>query len=217
LLASFIEDKRVAAGAAVAVLFSSAFEWWRSTVMIEFAGFLCLTGAVAARALRDLRPGWLALTAWCAACSFCVFYPPVWAPMLWVVCAAVIDSSWRRQRPGAGAALVGTIAAAAAFGVFYHLPYLSLVARTVYPGSRIAVAGGLPLSRLLEMVWPSLTAAAPVNCGAERYLGLVQSNVCEASSVEVLPLAVLLALAGVSARVRRACADLLESSPASLL
>ncbi|HYS09499.1 MAG TPA: hypothetical protein VEP66_12170, partial [Myxococcales bacterium] len=110
LLVAFVEDKRVAAVAAVAVLFSSAFVWWRSTVMIEFVGFLCLTGAVAARALRDLRPGWFALTAWLAACSFCVFYPPVWAPMLWVVCGVIADVSWRRRRLWAGAALVGLIA-----------------------------------------------------------------------------------------------------------
>jgi len=217
LLSAFVEDKQTAALAAVALLFSGAFVWWRSTVMVEFMGMLCLTGGVAARAFRERSAPWFVLTAWCAACSFCVFYPPVWAPMLWVVCAVVLDVAWRRKRLGTGAVLVALIAAGAMLGVFYHLPYLSLVADTVYPGRRIAGAGEMSLGRWIEFVWPSLTASAPVHCGPERYLGIPENNVCEASSVEVLPLFVLPALALVSARVRRAFADLARSSPASLV
>jgi hypothetical protein len=185
--------------------------------MLEFVGFLCLTGGVAARALHGSKWRWRALTAWCAACSFFVFYPPVWAPMLWVVCALVIDVGRRRQQLGPSVLLVAAIGFGATIGLFYHLPYLSLVVDSLYPGNRIAFAGTLHPARLIEMVWPSLTAAAPVHCGPERYLGLEASNVCEASSLEVLPLALLLALALVSARVRRALVRLFRSSPASLL
>ena len=217
LLSAFVEDKWTAAVAAVAVFFSSAFVWWRSTVMLEFIGFLCLTGGVAARALRSGGKSWFALTAYCAACSFCVFYPPIWAPMLWVVCAAIADVAWRRQRLGPGALLIAMIAMGALLGVFYHLPYLSLVAGTAYPGRRIAEAGAMPLDRLIEMVWPSLTVSAPVHCGPERYLGIPPSNVCEASSIEVLPFAVLPALALVSGRGRRAFSTLVRTSPASVL
>jgi hypothetical protein len=216
LLAAFVEDRTVAALAAVAIFFSSAFVWWRSTVMLEFIGLICLTAAVAARAVQARRPEWFALTAWCAACSFCVFYPPAWAPMLWTACPLVVDIARRSGRPLRGALAVGVIAAGAVLGVFYHLPYLSLVEETAYPGRRVATAGGLPLSRLVELVWPSLTAAAPVRCGPERYLGIVPSNVCEASSVEALPAAVLLAMASVSGRVRRAFATLVRGSPASV-
>ncbi len=217
LLSAFVEDKQTAAMAAVALFFSSAFVWWRSTVMVEFMGMLCLTGGVAARAFRERSAPWFVLTAWCSACSFCVFYPPVWAPMLWVVCGVVMDAAWRRKRLGTGAVLVALIAGGAMVGVFYHLPYLSLVADTVYPGRRIVGSGEMSLGRWIEMVWPSLTASAPVRCGPERYLGIPESNVCEASSVEVVPLFVLPALALVSARVRRAFADLVRSSPASLV
>jgi len=186
-------------------------------VMLEFMGFLCLTGGIAARALRSGGKGWFALTTYCAACSFCVFYPPIWAPMLWVVCGAIADVAWRRKRLGAGALLIAMIALGALLGVFYHLPYLSLVAGTAYPGRRIAEAGAMPLDRLIEMVWPSLTVSAPVHCGPERYLGIPPSNVCEASSVEVLPFAVLPALALVSGRGRRAFSTLVRTSPASIL
>ena len=185
--------------------------------MLEFMGFLCLTGGIAARALRSGGRGWFALTAYCAACSFCVFYPPIWAPMLWVVCGAVADVAWRRQRLGAGTLLIALIAVGGLVGVFYHLPYLSLVAGTAYPGRRILRAGEMPLDRLIEMVWPSLTVSAPVHCGPERYVGIPPSNVCEASSLEVLPLAVLPALALVSGRVRRAFGALVRTSPASVL
>ena len=217
LLAAFVEDRTVAAVAAVAVFFSSAFVWWRSTVMLEFIGFLCLTAALGARAVASRRPAWFVATAGCAACSFCVFYPPVWAPTLWAACAVVADVAWRKRRLEVGALAIATVAAGAVLGVFYHLPYLSLVADTAYPGHRIASAGEVPLSRLVEMVWPSLTVSAPVNCGLEQYLGVIPTNVCEASSIEVLPLGVLIALAFVSGRVRRAFAALLRDAPFSVL
>lgn len=217
LLAAFIEDKRTAAVAALAVLFSSAFVWWRSTVMIEFIGFLCLTGGLAARAVRERTPGAFALTLYGAACSFCVFFPPIWAPTLWVVCAAVLDVAWRRRRLGTGVLLVGVIALGALVGVFYQLPYLSLIYDTAYPGRRFAQAGQLPPGRLVDLFWPSLTIAAPVNCGSEVYLGFESTNVCEAAAIEVIPLAALAAMSLVSARMRRAAASLFARGPASVL
>jgi len=216
LLAAFVEDRRTAAAVAVAVFFSGVFAWWRATVIIEFVGFLCLTGGVAAWAVRERTRSAFALTVYLAACTFCVFYPPVWAPTLWVVCAAVLDVAWRRQRLASGAILVGLIAAGAAVGIFYHLPYLSVISDTVYPGKRIAHAGGLPAGRLLDLLWPSLTVAAPVNCGPELYLGFEHMNACEAAAIEVIPLAVLVAMAAVSARMRRAFAVSLRGSPASV-
>ena len=217
LLAAFVEEKRTAAAAALAIFFSSSFVWWRSTVMLGFIGLLCLTGGVAARAVRTRAPAWFLLTAYCAACSFCVFYPPVWAPMLWVVCAAILDIAWRRRSLGSGALLIGLVAAGAVVGVLYQLPYLSLIADTAYPGQRIAHSGEFPVARLVEIVWPSLTVAAPVNCGVDRYLGLAATNVCEASTLEVLPVAVLPAMALASARVRRAFSNVLRTSPVSVL
>ncbi|HEY6907739.1 MAG TPA: hypothetical protein VI356_00100 [Myxococcales bacterium] len=216
LLAAFVEDRRTAAVAALAVLFSSAFVWWRSTVMIEFVGFLCLTGGLAARALRERSLGAFALTAYAAACSFCVFYPPVWAPALWVVCAAILDLARRARRLAAGALLIALIAAGALLGIFYQLPYLSLISGTAYPGHRIAHAGGLQPGRLLDLLWPSLTVAAPVNCGEERYLGPESTNACEAAAIEVIPIAALAAMAAVSARGRRAAARLLARCPFSI-
>lgn len=217
LLAAFTGDPRTAAIASVAVLFSSAFVWWRSTVMIEFVGFLCLTGGVAIRAVRKGGASSVLLTGYCAACSFCVFYPPVWAPMLWVVCAAVLDEGLRRRRLPIAALIVLTIAAGAVVGLFYHLPYLSLAADTAYPGRRTAHAGGLPAGRLLDLIWPSLTVAAPVNCGEERYLGYEITNACEAAAVEVIPAAALVAMALVDATVRRAFATLVRRSPATVV
>ncbi|HET7786410.1 MAG TPA: hypothetical protein VFL36_10585 [Myxococcales bacterium] len=216
LLAAFVEDRRTAAAVAVAVFFSSAFVWWRSTVMIEFVGFLCLTGALAAWALRKRTAPAYLLTAWSAACSFCVFYPPVWAPMLWVVCAAVLDVAWRRKALATGGWLVALIGAGALLGIFYQLPYLSLISATAYPGRRIAHAGALPAGSLVDLLWPSLTVAAPVNCGPERVLGFEQTNACEAAAVEVIPLAALVAMAAVSARVRRAFANLFIARPLSV-
>ncbi|MGE5048694.1 MAG: hypothetical protein ACM3PC_09015, partial [Deltaproteobacteria bacterium] len=213
LLAAFVEDRRTAAVAALAVFFSSAFVWWRSTVMIEFVGFLCLTGGLAARALRERTFAAFALTAYAAACSFCVFYPPVWAPALWVVCAAILDVARRSRRLAAGVLLIAVIAAGALVGVFYQLPYLSLISGTSYPGHRIAHAGGLQPGRMLDLLWPSLTVAAPVNCGEDRYLGSEGANACEAAAIEVIPIAALAAMAAASARGRRAAARLLALCP----
>jgi hypothetical protein len=216
LLAAFVEDRRTAAVAALAVFFSSAFVWWRSTVMIEFTGFLCLTGGLAARALRERSFSSFALTAWAAACSFCVFYPPVWAPALWVVCAAILDVARRRRMLAAGVAMIAVVAAGALLGIFYQLPYLSLISNTSYPGHRIAHAGGLQPGRMLDLLWPSLTVAAPVNCGEDRYLGFEGANACEAAAIEVIPIAALAAMAAVSARARRAAARLLALCPFSI-
>lgn len=216
LLSAFAEDKRVAAAGAVALFFSSGFVWWRSTTMIGFIGLLCLAGGAAARALRAPRAGWVLLTGWTAACAFCTFYPPIWAPMLWVVCPAFLDVGLRQKRFHLALSLVGVIAAGGLLGIFYQLPYLSLVAGTLYPGGRVATPGDMPPARIVEMVWPSLTVAAPVHCGPERELGHALSNACEAASIEVLPLILLPALAVASGRFRRAFAGLARSCPASI-
>jgi hypothetical protein len=192
--------------------------WWVSTPMIEFVLFACLTGAAAswsARAAggrsRLLR---LAATGYLSACAFCCFYPPVWAPMLWVICALAIDAH-RRAIKGAIVA-IATIAAGAAVGVYYHLPYLALVIDTAYPGRRVATAGDLRLSRLADLIWPSLTISAPVRCGKPVYLGPEITNVCEASAIEAVPLLLLASLALASPRVRRAFAALFRQRPATI-
>ena len=87
---------QVAALGASAIFLSSAMTWWVSTPMIEFVLFASLAGAAAASSARltgarerRLR---LAATAYLAACAFCCFYPPVWAPMLWIIGGLIIDA-----------------------------------------------------------------------------------------------------------------------------
>ena len=204
---------QVAAWAAIAVWLSSAMVWWRATTRVEFAALFCLTVAAAAAGTRARsKLPWLAATAYLACCSFCLFYPPVWAPMVFIGCALLLDISRRSAWP-----FIGAIALGAAVGIFYELPYLSLVIGTAYPGQRIAQAGFLPPWRLLDLFWPSLTASAPVRCGEARYIGFEASNVCEASAVEAIPLGILVALALASGRVRRAVADLIRFRPLSLV
>ena len=205
-----------AAIAALAIFFSTAMTWWVSTPMIEFVLFGCLTGAAAAATARTgRRASGIAVTAYFSACAFCTFYPPIWAPMLWIICGLLIDAHLARRRVFGAFPVLAAVVAGAVVGLAYHLPYLALIVDTAYPGRRVAEAGSLPLLRLVDLLWPSLTATAPVRCGEATYLGPMQgSNVCEASVVEAVPLLLLIALAPASARVRRAFAAVLRARPA---
>lgn len=216
---------QVAALAASAIFLSSAMTWWISTPMIEFVLFASFAGAAAASAARATGPRErllrLAATGYLATCAFCTFYPPVWAPMLWVICGLLFDAHWSRHRRLApalrGAApLIAVIIAAAVVGILYQLPYFSLIVDTAYPGRRVARAGMLPFARLADLLWPSLTASAPVRCFQPIYLGPEDSNVCEASAVEAIPLLLLLGTALVSGRVRRAFSAVLRARPATV-
>lgn len=216
---------QAAALAALAVFLSSAMTWWISTPMIEFVLFASFAGAAAASAARATAPRErrlrLAATGYLATCAFCTFYPPVWAPMLWVLCGILLDAHWSRHRRLApalrGAApLLLVLAAAGVVGIAYHLPYLSLIIDTAYPGRRVAIPAGLPPWRLVDLLWPSLTTSAPVRCAQPVYLGLEDSNVCEASAIEAIPLLLLLGTALVSARVRRALLTVLRVHPATV-
>ena len=216
---------QAAALAALAVFLSSAMTWWISTPMIEFVLFASFAGAAAASAARatSARERLLkfAATGYLATCAFCTFYPPVWAPMLWILCGLVFDAHWSRHRRlpqalGGAAPLVAILAAAAVVGILYHLPYLSLIIDTAYPGRRVAQAGGLPLLRLADLIWPSLTTSAPVRCAQPVYLGPEDSNVCEASSIEAIPLLLLLGTALFSGRVRRAFGAVLRAHPGTV-
>jgi hypothetical protein len=219
-------DDGVVIPAAIAVLFSSGMTWWLSSPIPSLVAFCGLAVGAAARhaeaSSRRARALWLAAFSYLAACAFFdFFYPPVWAPMLWLVAGSVLDLHWRARRTAAGAVaaaapLIALLGAGVALAVLYYAPYLALVADTVYPGRRIAVPGGMPLSRLLDLLWPSLQAIAPLH-GPERYLGTVPGNVCEASAVEATPLAVLLVLGAIDGPVRAAIGRVVSARPASLL
>ena len=214
-----------AALAALAIFLSSAMTWWVSTPMIEFMLFAIFAGAAGASAARAVsareRAVRLAATGYLATCAFSTFYPPVWAPTLWVLCGLLFDAHWSRHRrllPAlrGAAPLIAILAAAAVVGIVYHLPYLSLIIDTAYPGRRVAIPAGLPPWRLVDLLWPSLTTSAPVRCFQPVYLGPEDSNVCEASAIEAIPLLLLLGTALVSARVRRALLAVLRARPATL-
>ncbi|MFN2547701.1 MAG: hypothetical protein ABR567_09740, partial [Myxococcales bacterium] len=208
-------DNATALGA-LAIFFSGAMTWWASTPMIEFVLFACLAGAAAAASARHPRA--LAATAYFSACAFCSFYPPIWAPMLWIVGGLLVDAHRARGRLLAAIPALLAVIAGAVVGLLYQLPYLSLVIDTAYPGRRVAASGTEPLSKLVELVWPSVTATAPVRCGEATYLGRIANwNVCEASSVEAVPLLLLVAVALVSARVRRAFLAVVHARPAFLI
>jgi hypothetical protein len=212
--------------AAIAVLFSSGMTWWMSSPIPALVAFCGLAVGAAARHAGAtswrLRALWLAAFWYLTACAFFdFFYPPVWAPMLWLVAGSVLDLHWRPPRTavaavGASAPLIALMGASVALSILYYAPYLALVADTVYPGRRVAVPGGMPLSRFLDLLWPSLQGIAPLR-GPEQYLGKVPGNVCEASAVEVLPLAVLLVLGVIDGPVRAAMGRVIAAQRASLL
>lgn len=215
--------RAIAAVGAIAVFFTSGVSWWLSTVLAQMVGFSGLAIAAAARGAvaptRARRWVWTAAAGYLATCAFFFFYPPVWGPLLWILVAAIVDLHARRERSfvrGAwrSAPMVALVATGVVVSIVYYAPYLALVAETLYPGRRVAAAGEAPLSRLVDMVWPSLQvigrAGAP-----ERYLGRLETNVCEASAVEAFPLFFLAALCVASARVRAAATRAIRANPAS--
>ena len=205
------------------MLFSSALVWWLGHPTPEILG---LSGIVVwavdrrARATSPLaRAGWTVAVAWVAAAAFFSFYAPMWAPVLWLLAGCAFDS---HRDAGAGAGLrrslrgavvsIGVIAVGVATSILYYAPYLVLVLDTIYPGRRVSAPGEQPLSRLVELAWPSLHAFAPLYL-PEQYVGNATSNVCEASAVEVLPLFLLPLLAVTSARVRSCAVTALRARP----
>jgi hypothetical protein len=216
----------IAAVAAVAVTYSSGFQWWLSTALPEIVGYVGLAMGAASRHAgsqsRRARVLWLALTLYALACALFHFYPPVWGPVLWLFLGTVFDLHWSRFRSVTRSAramlpvAIGT-AAVALLSIAYYLPYLSLVSATAYPGRRVAEAGGLGLDRLLDLAWPSLRVLARTS-EQGLYLGRERGmNVCEASAVEALPLLALAASALVSARVRHAFRGVVRDGPGSAL
>ena len=210
---------------AVAVLYSSALSWWMSTSLTPLLGLtgLGIAAVERCRAAASMwrRAGWFLAAGWLFVCAFFVFYPPAWAPTLWIACAALFDLHWHGKRTLRGAALgaapyVALLAVGVTLSILYYAPYLVVVRDTLYPGNRVALPGGFGLDRLLDLTWPSMlmvgAAARP-----EQYLGGIPGwNVCEASSVEVLPLVPLLALALVSRRVRSALWRAIAGAPMTL-
>jgi hypothetical protein len=210
---------------AVAVFYSSAMSWWMSTSLPEIVGFAGLGIAAVERSqrasTRRSRLLEMVTAGWFFACAFFDFYPPVWGPTLWIICATLFDLHWRPthsvRRTVLGAApYVAVLAVGVVLSLAYYSPYLAAVRDTVYPGDRTAIPGLLAPARLLDLVWPSLlivgAAARP-----EQYLGAIPGmNVCEASAVEVLPLLPIAALAVLDRRARAALRRASVGAPAML-
>ena len=215
----------IAAVAAIAVSFSSAFRWWMSTGltdMVVYAGSAVAAVATGRRApTRGRRLLWSLATFYAATCFFFVFYPPSWAPFIWVMAGAVIDLLSREGRTparlaGALAPLVVVVALAGLIGIAYYSPYLALVSHTAYPGNRISLGGELSLDRLLDMMLPSHDVLTPIK-GEAEYVGRAPwMNVCEASVVETIPFFLLLATAAVSAQVRAAFRAVARRNPGTV-
>jgi hypothetical protein len=216
----------IAALAAIAVTYSTAVQWWLSTSLPELLGYSGLAIWAASRQAdapsRRGRLLWLSIALYAMACAFFLFYPPMWAPFLWLVFGALFDRSWVETRSVARAVralmpmVLGT-AAVIGLSIAYYLPYLSLVASTAYPGRRGAEAGALGLDRLLDLAWPSLRILARAS-EQGLYLGRQEAmNVCEASAVEALPVLALAAAALASGRVRRAFREAIRNAPGSAL
>jgi len=216
----------ICAIASIAVLFSSALSWWLSTGLLDMAVYSGL--AVAGVAVRQraatarLRVLSTLGIAYATTCFFFVFYPPSWAPFIWLMGGAAFDLHRRKEHGPVKAVaslvpLLAILAIGALLGLFYSSPYLALVSHTAYPGNRIAAAGQLPVARLLDMILPSHDVWAPLRADAQ-YLGRIEGmNVCEASAVEVPPFFLLLAMAVVSPRVRNAARAVACRNAATLL
>ncbi len=214
----------VAALGAIALFASGCLNWWLSHAYVEIVAFSGLFVFAAGRAVEArgarARWGWTAAAAYLSACAFFNFYPPVWAPLLWIACGTVVDLAWRREHhplraAGRALPLIVAIGLGAVLSVLYFAPYLALVVNTIYPGSRVAVAGELPAGRLTDMLWPSLEVAAPLR-DDPVYRGFVPGmNVCEASCVEALPFFLLGILALVRGPVHEAVRRVLRASPAT--
>lgn len=204
----------IAALGEVAVAYSSAWQWWLSGGFVEIVALGLLAAAVGAFWLSSRRKIAALAFALLAPCAFFHFYPPLWGPLLLVLCAALADQARRSGKLARAVPLIAGLGAGAALSIAYFSAYLASVLQTIYPGQRIAEAGLLPAGRLLDLLWPSLSIAAPFG-SFEQYLGPESTNVCEGSAVEALPL-FLVALAVVSPRLREALRRVLRASPFSL-
>jgi uncharacterized membrane protein (GlpM family) len=207
--------------AALAVLYSSAMSWWMSTPMVEMIGFAGLGVAASRQSMLEQRPrtraAWWVAACYLFTCAFFGFYPPTWAPLLWLIAASIIDCRWRDTRGGwralaASVPLLVAVVVAVGTAIAYYSPYLVAVSHTAYPGARRATSGGFPLARLLTLAWPSVGIVAPL-AGAERYLGKDPINVCDFSAVEVIPFFVLMAAAAVRGPIRLAVTRALTGNP----
>jgi hypothetical protein len=206
--------------AACAVFFSSAMTWWLSNLISEQILWACLTAAAGASAARARSPAGRALllgaTAYLSACTFFVFYPPLWVPLALLVACAIADAHLRalggRAAVRAALPLLLAVAVGAAISLVYYAPLIALLRTTAYPGRRVAEAGGLPVGRLVDLVWPSLAGFVSGE-DAPRQLVADASNVCESSAVEALPLGVLLGFSTASTRVRKAFVRAIAASP----
>jgi hypothetical protein len=217
--------ERIAALGALAIFFSSAFQWLFNHALLDMIAFSGLAAYAMSRAFtarsRSRAIAWLMAGAWLATCGFFPFYPPGWGPGLWLLCGAIFDVSLkstgnvRRALPRALVA-IALVGIGVALTALYYAPYLAVVRNTLYPGRRLAFAGELHWGRLLALFWPSLQESAPVH-GEPGYFGKLALNVCETSAVEATPLLFLLALALVSDRVRRACARVVSGAPGTAL
>jgi hypothetical protein len=210
---------------ALAVLFSTSVSWWLSTPITETLGFSGLGVAAARRTMVEDRPrrkvAW-GISAWYLfTCAFFAFYPPIWAPMLWLISAGIIDCRWRtgprRWRTLAAAVpLLVALGIAVAIGIAYYAPYLASVLHTAYPGERRVSSGGFALARLLTLTWPSVGILGSPR-SPERYFGPdASANICEFSAIEVTPLFILLAVAVVRGPVRSAVLRAVKGNPVLL-
>ena len=216
----------IALAVALAVFFCSAMTWWLSSALTPIVGLAGLCAWAGSRQLGATtlraRVAWLALAAWLAAATFFWLYPPLWAPVLWLLSATLLDAARRRRRSWGEAALAVTpglaaVAGAVALSLVYYAPYLALVLDTVYPGRRVGGAGELPRALLASNLWPSLQVLTPIG-GWEGYRGRIGwMNVCEASAVEALPLVLLAALALPRGPVRDAVRRAWTAAPAQFL
>ncbi len=218
-------DAAIAGFAAIAVFYSSGVSWWMAASMEPFAFAGLAVAAIDARErasspLRRIMA--LAAAAWCATCTFFWFYAPLWGPMLWLLCGSIIDVPWRatrdwRHTARRAAPAIVAVALAVVLGAAYYSPFLAVVAETVYPGRRIASAGGMPVTRLLDLAFPSLTINASIR-GTAAYIGSTPGmNVCEAAGIEATPLLFLLALTLVSRRIRVAVVRAIAAHPFTAL
>jgi hypothetical protein len=215
----------MALAGAMTLFWTSSLTWWLSSILSPLVAFtgLCVGAASRHLAARTslARAWWLAVTGWLAAAAFFWFYPPFWAPALWLLSATIFDVCWR-ERPRSAAVLrrlvppLAAVAVAVVLSIAYFAPYLALVTDTVYPGRRVALAGALPRGLLVSNLWPSLQVRTPFD-GWESYRGKLDwMNVCEASAVEALPLLLFAALACTSRPFREAALRVMRQSPGLL-
>jgi hypothetical protein len=203
----------VAALGGIAIFFSSTGQWLANHGLFDLiacSGLAAFAFHNAFRA-RSRTAEWLWLLggAWWSTCGFFHFYAPGWAPALWLIVGATADVALKSAGSVRRAVLravlpLALVAAGVVVAILYYAPFVQLVRDSLYPGRRIAFAGEVPWTRLLDLIWPSLHESAPLH-GAAGYFGKHPLlNVCEMSAVEALPLFFAVVLALTNARVRGA-------------